>query len=146
MSGINNQSGGCRPASAQIQQEQLEIERQMLWQLKAISAPESPLKAKLEFSYSDVHERQIYPPKGTELFTRVILVVTEAFDDTESTLSVGTDANPQGLFPVEASDLRMGCAFETHPNIQTTNSASIKLYLSPAGATQGRGIIYLYAD
>jgi hypothetical protein len=145
---INNQSHLCGPASAQNQREELELGRRILSQLTAMGAIGSTgtLKARLEFAYSDVHERQIYPAQANELLTRVVLIITESFDDIDARVSVGDAADNQRLLPETGNDLSLTCAFETHPNVSYSSATSILLALHPGSSTSGRGIVLLYAD
>lgn len=145
---IHNQSHLCGPATAQNQRELLETSDRILMQLIAMGALSSggSLKARLEFAYSDVHERQIYPAQANELLTRVVLIITEPFDDLDARISVGDAANHQRLLPETGNDLAIACAFQAHPNVSYSEATSLSLYLRPGAATAGRGIVCVYAD
>lgn len=143
-----NQLHICGPANAQNQREQIALERQMVDQLIALStiASQSQLRAKLEFAFSDVHQRPIYPVRANELVTRIVLIVLIPFDDISARISVGDAENSQRLLPEDGSALTLPCAFEAHPNYRYLEADSIELFLTPASSTQGRGVIYLYTD
>jgi len=99
---------------------------------------------RLEFSYSDVHQRQLC--LTSNLITRVVLVILEAFDDANATLSVGDDADPQRLLSADSSDLTIACSFASHPNYDYQTETAVSLFLQPGSSTAGRGVVLVYAD
>jgi len=145
---MNNHHHACGPATAQNQVEMIHQLKQIDGTLQSFGATqsESVLKAKLEFAFSDVHERQIYPARLGQLITRVVLIVTAAFDDLDARVSVGDEGDRHRLLPAGSTDLTEPCTFSAHPNYAYSADTSISLFISPANSTQGRGIIYLYCD
>lgn len=144
----HNDPFDCGPANAQNQIEQIELLEKIDQGLQAFNAgmSEGSLKAKLEFAYSDVAQRQIYPARSGQLITRIVLIITEPFNDLEARVSVGDDDNSDRLLPADSNDLTEPCTWSTHPNFAYPQNSSVSLFLTPAGSTQGRGIVYLYCD
>jgi len=98
--------------------------------------------AERPFSWNDVNILPI-DTAVNERVIRVLLLIDTAFDDPTATLSVGDTGNTVRLQNTSENLPSVGGTYMSMPNYRYLVSTAVNLYISPAGASQGSGIVYL---
>lgn len=96
------------------------------------------------FSYNSI---TIVPLKliGRNLaILRVEMCLTEAFDATSPSLSIGDSANHERLMARSHNDPSQAATFATYPGVSYDEDTQLNLYITPGSAgTRGAGIVSL---
>lgn len=96
------------------------------------------------FSFGDATPISISVANANDFIRTVTVSILTPFNGSSSSLSIGDAGNPNRLVPSTAIDIRDGPAeWEYNPNYRYTSQTAILLTITPDGATQGNGIIYI---
>lgn len=98
----------------------------------------------LEFAYGDATPELIGTAFAGKTIISVQLLVTQAFDGTSPSLTIGDAGNNSRLMASSDNDPATVGQYETHPVYAYGSDTAVKLYITPgAGATQGRGLVVI---
>ena len=98
--------------------------------------------APISYSFGDA-PRAIYVPDKPGTVTLARVVPTNPFNGSTPTLQVGTMADLDSIFPAAFSNLKDVAETEITPDVHLDANEAIVLTITPAGATQGNGRIFL---
>lgn len=88
----------------------------------------------------------LYTAVVNERIKRVEIAILTPFNDGATTISVGHSGSPGGLMAASENIPTKAGNYTVEPKFLYGGSEDIKLYVSPAGSTEGAGICFIESE
>lgn len=97
---------------------------------------------KVPFTFETTTENIVVVPAG-RIISNIQIFVTTEFDDTDSTLTVGTNSSPSQLFTENDASIYQEGSYAVIPNTKYSVNTQVVLFIDPANSTVGEGLLVL---